>query len=66
MTADYIPEKYKDKLFLTVQDIRDIMGIGVVYSYDFVNSGKFRTERVGRKILVNAKSFWDWYGQENS
>lgn len=59
------PAKYKDILFLTPTDIKDIMGIGENSVYKFLqNEPKFKVVRVGKLFRVNAKSFWNWYNDE--
>lgn len=63
---DWIPEKYRGKLFLTVNDLKDIMGIGLNGAYEFAKSGKVRSEMISRKLRINAKSFWDWYEGESN
>lgn len=61
-TAFIIPEPYQNKLFLTPDDIMQIMQIGESLCYKYLNnSPPFRVERVGSKIIIFSNSFWNWY-----
>ena len=59
----YVTEKYRDKVFLSVNDLKDIFDIGQTLTYDYLNSNnlQFKITRINSKILINAYSFWQWY-----
>lgn len=59
----YVPEKYRDKVFLSVNDLKDIFDVGQTLTYDYLNSDNlpFKITRINSKILINAYSFWQWY-----
>lgn len=58
------PAKYKDTLFLTPQDIKDIMGIGENSVYKYLQTTHdFKVQRIGKLFRVNARSFWSWYNE---
>lgn len=72
MAAAYIntfvgkcPAKYKDALFLTPKDIKNIMGIGETKVYEYLQDAPFRVERIGKLYRVHSRSFWNWYDIEN-
>ncbi|MBM6897929.1 helix-turn-helix domain-containing protein [Pseudoflavonifractor capillosus] len=44
----------------TVNDIAAILGIGRATAYKLVNSGAFKTIRIGNMIRISRKSFEDW------
>lgn len=46
--------------FLTVQDLRDILRVGRDNVYNLVNSGQFKTIKVGRQIRVPKDAFVNW------
>lgn len=44
----------------TVEDIQKILNIGRKQSYELVNSGKFPSKKLSRKILIPKKTFDEW------
>ena len=48
----------------TVDDIAAILGIAKSTAYRLVNSGEFRTIRIGYAIRISRKSFEDWLAME--
>ena len=48
----------------TVNDIAAILGIGRATAYKLVNSGAFKTIRIGNMIRISRKSFEDWLKAE--
>ena len=48
----------------TVNDIAAILGIGRASAYKLVNSGSFKTIRIGNMIRISRKSFEDWLKAE--
>ena len=51
-----------NKLFLTPSDLMELMGIGESLVYKYLENPPFRTERIGgKKIVIFANSFWNWY-----
>ena len=59
----YIPDQYRDKMFLTVSDIKETMQLGQTLTYEWLNGEDlpFKIIRINSKILINAYSFWCWY-----
>jgi len=49
-----------DKRTYTVNEIQSILAIGKNSAYALVNSGLFRTVRIGNSIRVSKKSFDEW------
>ena len=63
----YIPKKYQDKLFLSVMDIAEILGLCKNTAYNYIKSGPpFKVMHVGNNIRINAISFWKWYSESVS
>lgn len=51
---------------LEVNDIKNILGIGINQAYKLVHSGEFHVVRVGRKIKIPKEAFYKWLnGQGN-
>ena len=48
----------------TVDDIAAILGIAKSTAYRLVNSGEFKTIRIGYAIRISKKSFEDWLKME--
>ena len=48
----------------TVDDIAAILGIAKSTAYRLVNSGEFKTIRIGYAIRISRKSFEDWLAME--
>ena len=49
-----------DKRTYTVNEIQSILAIGKNSAYALVNSGLFRTVKIGKSIRVSKKSFDEW------
>lgn len=55
-----------NKKFLTPKDLMYLMDIGESLVYKYLSENPpFRTERVGKKIIIFANSFWSWYNGES-
>ena len=48
------------KYVYTVDEIKDILGIGRRQAYDLVKAGEFPIKRIGTRILIPVKTFDDW------
>lgn len=48
------------KVVYTVEDIKDMLGIGKNQAYKLVNSGEFHVCHIGKKILIPKITFNDW------
>ena len=48
----------------TLNDIAAILGIDRATAYKLVNSGAFKTIRIGNMIRISRKSFEDWLKME--
>lgn len=54
-------EKYNhEKRCYTVDEIRDILGIGKNKAYELCNADFFRTVKIGNAIRVSKVSFDEW------
>ncbi len=51
-----------EKRVYTVDEIKDILGIGRTAAYDLVKQGCFHCIKVGRNIRISKKSFDRWLG----
>ena len=49
---------------LHVDDIAAILGVAKSTAYRLVNSGEFKTIRIGYAIRISRKSFEDWLKME--
>lgn len=54
-----------EKRTYTVPEIQDILSIGKNAAYRLVNSGQFKTVRVGSTIRISKKSFDAWLDSAN-
>ena len=48
------------KMTLTVPEAAQLVGICKPKMYELVRAGKFRTVKVGKKILISRQSLQDW------
>ena len=54
---------YELKETLDVVDIQSILGIGRRQAYQLINSGQFHIVRIGKRIKVSRKVYFEWlYG----
>ena len=54
---------YELKETLDVVDIQSILGIGRRQAYQLINSGQFHIVRIGKRIKISRKVFFEWlYG----
>lgn len=51
-------------LVLTVAEVKAILRIGTNSAYDLMNSGEFRTVKVGKQIRVSRSVFLEWLMSE--
>jgi len=58
---EFIPEQYRDQLFLTKDDVQNILRLGNNKTYEFLQDPPFRVERIGCQLRIAAVSFWKWY-----
>lgn len=57
-----IPDEFVGKMFLTPEDIKEILRMGRSATYNYLNKCEdFAVIRVGTLIRVQANSFWEWY-----
>ena len=55
---------YRDKEFISVQEMASILGISKAYAYEFVASDDcpFTALRIGKKrIVIPTNAFYKWY-----
>ncbi len=55
------PSTYEKRVY-TVDEKRDILGIGRTAAYDLVKQGCFHCIKVGRNYRISKKSFDRWLG----
>jgi hypothetical protein len=48
------------KIVYTVQEIKEILNIGINQAYELVNSNQFPVKHIGKKKVVPAKPFMQW------
>lgn len=62
MEIDYLQNSDNDeiKVVYTVDDIKNMLGIGKNQAYALVNSGEFHVCHIGKKILIPKMVFNDW------
>lgn len=53
------PVLYEKKTY-TVQEIKQILGIGKNAAYDLVNKNYFKSVRIGSSIRISKRSFDKW------
>lgn len=52
--------KTDEKIVYTVQEIKELLNIGINQAYDLVNSKQFPVKHIGKKIVVPVKPFMEW------
>ncbi|MBQ6887664.1 MAG: helix-turn-helix domain-containing protein [Lachnospiraceae bacterium] len=59
----YADNDYRDKMFITVEELSRIMRISRSMAYKYVESNEcpFYREQVGKRIIIPTKTFFDWY-----
>ncbi len=50
------------KCTYTVEEIQNILGIGITTAYKLVKEKKFHSVRVGHRVVISKKSFDEWLG----
>lgn len=53
------------KSVYTVDEIKDILGVGINKAYLLVNRGDFPVKMIGKRKLIPVKPFHDWLDQQN-
>lgn len=46
--------------FMDVKDVRRILGIGKDLAYEVCDGRRFQVKKLGRRIIVNRRSFKEW------
>lgn len=56
-------ENYKDKPFMNVEDLANIMGVSRAYAYKYVKSPdcEFTCLQMGKRIIIPTNDFFRWY-----
>ena len=56
-------ENYKDKEFINVTELAEIMGISKAYAYIYVKSPDcpFVCLQMGKRIIIPTNDFFRWY-----
>ncbi|MBS5933727.1 MAG: helix-turn-helix domain-containing protein [Clostridiales bacterium] len=52
------------KSVYTVDEIKDILGVGINRAYLLVNRGEFPVKKIGKRKLIPVKPFHDWLDQQ--
>ena len=50
----------EEKIIYTVQELKQILGIGINQCYELVNSGVFPVKHIGKKMVIPVKPFMEW------
>lgn len=51
-----------EKRTYTVEEIQNILGIGLTTAYKLVKSKQFHSVKVGHRVLISKRSFDEWLG----
>ena len=51
-------------LMLTVQDVADVLGIGLAHAYEVAHRKDFPTITLGSRIIVPRDRFMEWIDQQ--
>jgi len=54
-----------EKIVYTVDDIRQLLGIGKNKAYALMNSGVFEVKTIGTTKVVSKKVFYEWLETKN-
>ncbi|WP_317854861.1 helix-turn-helix domain-containing protein [Chakrabartyella piscis] len=57
-----LPTFEEKKKVYTVDEIQDILGIGLSTTYKLIKSRQFHSVKVGHRVLVPKKGFDEWLG----
>ncbi len=57
-TSENLPE------VVTVEDIRNFLGVGINLAYEIINNEKFTQLNLGRKKGIPKDEFLDWFEKE--
>lgn len=52
------------KYVYTVDEIKDILGIGINQTYELVKTGAFPVKKIGRKNLIPVVPFHEWLNEQ--
>ena len=63
MRAEKMDEEYREKLFITVDELAVLMRIGRTSAYKYVKSDSCPFQRliVGQRITIPTNAFFAWY-----
>ena len=51
-----------NKCTYTVDEIQNILGVGLTTAYKLIKQRQFHSVRVGHRIIISKKSFDEWLG----
>lgn len=56
-------EKLRDKAFMSVAELVEIMGMSRAYTYEFIKSDScpFKVIAIGKRFVIPTNSFFEWY-----
>lgn len=49
-----------EKVVYTVQELKELLNIGINQTYELVNSKQFPIKHIGKKIVIPVKPFMEW------
>lgn len=52
------------KYVYTVDEIKDILGIGINQTYELVKTGVFPVKKIGRKNVIPVAPFHEWLNEQ--
>lgn len=55
-----LPVFEEKKKVYTVDEIQDILGIGLSTTYKLIKAKQFHSVKVGHRVLISKKSFDEW------
>lgn len=53
----------RQRAFISVQELSQILGLGLTYTYEFIKSEEcqFNVLKAGKRYIIPANSFLAWY-----
>ncbi|TEB08612.1 Helix-turn-helix domain protein [Pelotomaculum schinkii] len=54
----------KSNLHMSVPEVAEILGIGVSRAYQYAKDGLFPVFKLGKRIRVPKKQFYEWYEKQ--
>lgn len=55
-----------ERVTMDVAEVQRLLGISKDQAYKLCNEGRFQIKKLGRRTLVNRKSFNEWFNNGNT